>query len=56
MIIYSKDENVNVSVGFMVCSRYCDLKSTWGVVVYTLIVEINLLVPNGFFFGSVVTS
>jgi hypothetical protein len=24
MIIYSKNEIVNVSVGFRVCSRYCD--------------------------------
>jgi hypothetical protein len=30
---YSKNENVNVSVGFRVCSRYCDLKSVWGIVV-----------------------
>jgi hypothetical protein len=27
MINYSKNENVNVCVGFRVCSRYCDLKS-----------------------------
>jgi hypothetical protein len=27
MINYSKNENVNVSVGFRVCSKYCDLKS-----------------------------
>jgi hypothetical protein len=33
MIIYSKNENVNVSVGFRVCNRYFDLKGTWGVVV-----------------------
>jgi hypothetical protein len=49
MIIYSKNENVNVSVGFRVCSRYCNLKSTWDVVVYSRIVGINLLVPNGGF-------
>jgi hypothetical protein len=33
MTDYSKNENVNVSVGFRVCSRYCDLKSIWGVVI-----------------------
>jgi hypothetical protein len=40
MIDYSKNENenVNVSVGFRVCSTYCDLKSTWGVVIYSRIV------------------
>jgi hypothetical protein len=27
MTNYSKNENVNVSVGFRVCSRYCYLKS-----------------------------
>jgi hypothetical protein len=40
MIIYSKDENVNVSVGFRVCGRYCDLKSTWGVVVLGCVADI----------------
>jgi hypothetical protein len=47
MTNYSKNENVNVSMGFRVCSRYCDLKTVWGIVVYSRIVEINLLVPNG---------
>jgi hypothetical protein len=36
MTNYSKNENVNVSVGFRVCRRDCDLKSTWGVVVYSI--------------------
>jgi hypothetical protein len=49
---YSKNENVNVSVGFRVCSRYCDLKRAWGVWVYSRIVGINLLVPNGFFLAD----
>jgi hypothetical protein len=42
MINYSKNEYVNVSVGFGVCSRYCDLKGTWGGVIYWRIVGINL--------------
>jgi hypothetical protein len=46
MTNYSKNENVNVSVGFRACSRYCDLKSTWGVVVYSRIVEIKELVST----------
>jgi hypothetical protein len=51
MINYRVNEYVNVSVGFRVCSRYCDLKSMWGVVIYSRIVRINLLVPNGVFFS-----
>jgi hypothetical protein len=50
MINYRRNEYVSVSVGFRVCSRYCYLKSTWGVVIYSRIVGINLLVPNFFFF------
>jgi hypothetical protein len=47
MINYSKNENFNASVGFRVCSRYCDLKSIWGVAIHPRIVEINLFpVPN----------
>jgi hypothetical protein len=46
MTNYSKNENVNVSVGFRVCSRYFDLKSVWGVVFYSRIVEINLRTIN----------
>jgi hypothetical protein len=55
MINDSKNENVNVSVGFRVCSRYCDLKSTWGVVVYSRIIGIVLLVPNFYDFNSYLT-
>jgi hypothetical protein len=40
MIIDSRNENVNVSVGFSVCSRYCDLKGTWGVVVLGCVADI----------------
>jgi hypothetical protein len=47
MTIYIKNESVNVSVDFRVCNRYCDLKSVWGVMIYSRIVEINLLVPSG---------
>jgi hypothetical protein len=43
MINYSKNENVNVSVGFRVCIRYCDLKSIWGVAIHPRIVEIYQL-------------
>jgi hypothetical protein len=50
MINYSMNEYVNMSLGFRVGSRYCDLKSTWGVVIYSRIIGINLLVPNWFFF------
>jgi hypothetical protein len=35
-----------VSVVSRVCSRYCDWKSAWGVVLYSRIVGINLLVPT----------
>jgi hypothetical protein len=50
MTNYSKNEYVNVSVGFRVCSRYYDMESTWGLVIYSRTVGINLLVPIGGFF------